>query len=158
MDKLLSDTDIKELMGHALEQADLAQMAAEVPVGAVIARLNEGIEIISRAHNEVEQKGSAVAHAEILAIERASEQIGTWRLENCILCVTLEPCTMCAGAISLSRVPQVVFGAFDQQLGAYGSRYDISESIKDGAAPRIISSVREDECVKVLQGFFASKR
>jgi len=143
------------LMGAALEEAELARKAGEVPIGAVV---GVGNTIVSRAHNEMEQRRDATAHAEVLAIGRAGGTLGDWRLKDAILCVTLEPCTMCAGAISLSRVGAVVFGVADPRLGAYGSLYDISQDERLGTPPRVISAVREDECRGLIQRFFAERR
>ena len=143
---------IDSLMAEAIREAKTSHKAGEVPVGALI--IKDG-EIIARAHNEVEVQNDATAHAELLAIRRASAKLGNWRLNDTILCVTLEPCVMCMGAIKLARIPVLVFGAWDEQMGAAGSLFDLS-SIDDKL--RVISGVREDECKRVMQSFFRSKR
>ena len=118
------DYNIDELyMLEAIHEAKKAEKLTEVPIGAVIV-LNG--EIIARAHNLRETKQSAVAHAELLAIEQACENLGSWRLENATLYVTLEPCAMCAGAILLSRIDRVVFGAFDPKGGCAGYVYEFA--------------------------------
>jgi len=146
---------IERLMDAALEEADLARGAKEVPIGAVI---GVGGAIVARAHNAMERRSDATAHAEVLAIRRAGEAAGNWRLTEAVLCVTVEPCTMCAGAISLARIGAVVFGASDPRLGAYGSLYDLSQDERLGRAPRVISGVKERECREMMQRFFSERR
>lgn len=146
---------IKFLMQAALEQARQAEEQNEVPVGAVIACRDK---IIARAHNEVEHLSQATRHAEILAIERASKITNDWRLTDCVLCVTLEPCVMCLGAIKLARVPTVVFGASDQRMGACGSLFDLTTDSRIGPVPRIISGVEEVKCSEILKNFFQKRR
>ena len=140
-------------MREALVQAKLAAAAGEVPVGAVVAK---GEEIIARAHNQVEGRKSSAAHAELLAIEQAQQHLGNWRLSDCILCVTLEPCTMCAGAIALSRIPLVVFAAEDSRQGAFGSIYDLQPQLSPEL--RLIRGVQSEAAEKLLKDFFADKR
>ena len=143
-------------MREAIVEAQLAAHSAEVPVGAVVAVCQDGLgEIIARAHNETEDRGDATAHAEVLAIQRASAVLDDWRMTDTILCVTLEPCTMCAGALNLARVPLVIYGAPDIRMGAYGSIYDLSEQPH---SPRIIRGVLEKECASLLSGFFRARR
>jgi tRNA(adenine34) deaminase len=146
---------IETLMEIALEEANLAQKSGEVPIGAVLGLRGK---VIARAHNEMERQRNATAHAEVLAIGRGGELLGDWRLNDAVLCVTVEPCTMCAGAISLSRIGTVVFGVADPRLGAYGSLYDISQDERLGATPRVISGVRENECRGLMQRFFSERR
>jgi tRNA(adenine34) deaminase len=146
---------IEYLMDKALDQARLAYGAGEVPVGAVMAQRGE---IIAAAHNEIESQHDATCHAEVLAMRRAAARLGDWRLSETILCVTLEPCTMCAGAIKLSRVSVVVFGAADEKLGAFGSLYDLSQDERIGLVPRVVSGIKTAECAALLQDFFRSKR
>lgn len=140
-----------KFMTEALKLARYACSINEVPIGAVIVYKDE---IIASAHNEVEKSNDPTAHAECLAIRRAGEKRGDWRLNECALFVTLEPCTMCIGAIKLARIPLLVFGAFDPKIGAVGSIYDLSVNTEI----RVVSNVCEHECRKVLQDFFANKR
>jgi tRNA(adenine34) deaminase len=146
---------LEHLMRQALQQAALAAACGEVPVGAVIAR---GDEVLAAAHNEMEEGRDATRHAEVLAVQRASQRLGGWRLTDSVLCVTLEPCTMCAGAIRLARIPVVVYGAPDPKLGAFGSLYDLSQDDRLGPPPRVITGVLAEECAAQLQEFFRSKR
>lgn len=142
-------------MNEALAEARLAEAAGEMPVGCVIAR--EG-EIIARAHNECEALRDATAHAELLAIRRASAACGDWRLNRCTLYVTLEPCPMCAGAIMQARVGRLVYGAADPGQGCAGSLYRIPE---DPAFPHFCPSdggVLQEECEALLKRFFARRR
>lgn len=145
----------ENLMQEALLQAKKAYELGEVPVGAVISYNNE---IISRAHNEVEKDGSVSRHAEILAIERASKYLENWRLNECILAVTLEPCTMCAGAIKLARIPTVIYALDDPRLGAFNSLFNLAQDKRLGPVPRVISGILESDSKKLLQNFFREKR
>lgn len=143
------------IMKEALKEAEKARDIGEVPVGALIVRRGE---IISRSHNRVEREQDATQHAEILAIKDASERLGNWRLSECELYVTLEPCLMCAGAIMLSRISRVYFGARDPRIGALGSLFDISQL---GGMPHqfeVYQQLLGDECSKILKEFFASQR
>ena len=146
---------LEYLMSESLKEARKAVELDEVPVGCVIARDNQ---IISRAHNLVNQNNDSSCHAEILALQSASKLVGDWRLEQCLLCVTLEPCTMCIGAIRNARIPVIVFGAHDERLGACGSIYDISLDSRLGPVPRVISGIQAKDSVDLLQAFFKSKR
>ncbi|MEE0970519.1 MAG: tRNA adenosine(34) deaminase TadA [Clostridia bacterium] len=141
-------------MMEAINEAKKAGMEGDVPVGAIIVR---GDEIISMAHNTRENGGSAINHAEILAIDIASKQLGTWRLSDCTLYVTLEPCPMCAGAVINSRISKVVYGAKDAKAGALGSLIDLT-SYPFNHKPICISGVLENECKNILKDFFAKKR
>lgn len=147
---------IENLMDRSIVLARTAAGLGEVPVGAVVAGIQG--EILGEAHNEMEVCRQAGAHAEMLAMRRASERLGNWRLSDTVLCVTLEPCTMCIGAIKLARVPVVIFGAFDPRLGAVGSLYDLSIDSRSGAPPRVITGVRGEECSEILKGFFKGRR
>jgi tRNA(adenine34) deaminase len=143
------------LMTLALEEADKAVAAGEVPVGAVLA---EGEEVVARGHNLTESAPCAASHAEMLVIEEGSKKLNKWRLSEAILVVTLEPCTMCTGAIKLARIPTIAFGALDPRAGAMGSLYDLSTDPRTGIPPRIISGIREEECSNRLKEFFRMKR
>jgi len=142
-------------MGLALQEARRAAEIDEVPIGAVIVKDDE---IIAKAHNLRETLQDATAHAELLAIRQACEVLGTWRLIGCTLYVTLEPCPMCAGAIILSRVDRLVFGAKDPKGGACGSVINIPADERFNHRPEIVEGVLADECGDILRTFFQSKR
>lgn len=146
---------INYLMHEALAEAQAAAEHHEVPVGAVIA-LNE--KIIGRGRNTTEADKTVIAHAEVHAIHSASRAVDNWRLSECIMCVTLEPCTMCLGAIRLARISTLIFGAGDSKQGAVGSLYDLSQDPRVGAPLRTIHGVRSTECENLLRAFFAAKR
>ena len=142
-------------MNIALELAKIAEKSGEVPVGAVI--VDKKGEIISKAHNLRETQKNALAHAELIAIEDACKAFGGWRLSDCTLYVTLEPCPMCTGAIVNSRIKRVVFGAYDMQAGCCGSvvnfnAYPFNHSFE------IVGGIMENECRELLTGFFNKKR
>ncbi len=147
--------NFEEYMREALLEADRAALAQEVPVGAVLVHKEK---IIARAFNTVEQDRSVAAHAEMKVINQASSLIGNWRLSDTVLCVTLEPCPMCAGAIRLSRIPTLVFGARDQRMGAFGSLYDLAYDRAFGPEPRVVSGILEQECAARLKDFFQRRR
>ncbi len=142
--------DYEALMELALGQAKLS--GRDVPVGAVI--LGPEGNVLASASNERELSGDPTAHAELLAIQRLGKEKGSWRLEDLTLVVTLEPCVMCAGAIIAARIPRVVFGAFDERVGAAGSRYDLLRDARLGTPVEVIAGVREKECAELLKGFF----
>lgn len=142
-------------MGEALRQARRAGAAEEVPVGAVIVR--EGL-VIARAFNQVELLKDATAHAEMLAITQAEEALGDWRLNDCTLYVTKEPCPMCAGAIVHVRLARVVFGASDAKAGAAGSALNLLQFPSLNHRCAITPGVREPECRELLRAFFAAQR
>ncbi|MDP3444263.1 MAG: nucleoside deaminase, partial [Ignavibacteria bacterium] len=127
----------------------------EVPIGAIIVKDGK---IISRAHNLREKNQISTAHAEVLAINKACKKLNTWRLEGCVLYVTLEPCTMCAGASILSRVDGIVYGAKDPKGGSLGSLYDISLIKGFNHYPWIVSGICEEESSELLKNFFRIKR
>ena len=144
----------EELMRAALAQAELAARAGEVPVGAVVAKDGE---IVAQAHNLRESGKNATYHAELLAIDAACKALGGWRLWQCELYVTLEPCPMCAGAIINSRIKRVYFGAFDKKAGSFGSVADFN-NIPYNHKPEIVSGVMADECSNLLTEFFKNLR
>lgn len=144
----------QSFMEEALKQAKKAAKKDEVPVGAVIVRRGK---IISRARNEREDRKDPLAHAELLAIKRAARKIGGWRLSDCILYVTLEPCPMCAGAIANSRISEVVFGAYDKKGGAYGSLYNIADG-RLNHTPNVQGGFMQKQCAEILKAYFATKR
>jgi tRNA(adenine34) deaminase len=140
----------------ALRVARDALAAGEVPVGAVV--LDRSGVLISSAHNERETGADPTAHAELLALRRAGEALGSWHLDGCVLAVTLEPCTMCAGAAVLARVARLVFGAWDPKAGAVGSLWDVVRDRRLNHRPEVAAGVREQECSRLLADFFAAKR
>ena len=138
------------------ELIQVAQSSNEVPVAACV--VDQQGKVISIAHNQTIENHDPTAHAEIVAIREASKKLSSWRLENCTLIVTLEPCVMCAGAIKTARIPRVVFGAWDERVGGSGSRYDILRDSRLGPEVEVIPGVLEDENSKLLSNFFAEKR
>lgn len=145
----------EHFMNLALEQANAARELDEVPVGALIVR---GTRVIGAAHNLCQQLRDPTAHAEMIAITQAAESIGDWRLENCTLYVTLEPCPMCAGAILQSRIPVVVFGTTDPKAGAVVSMYELLNDSRMNHQSEIVSGVLANQCGSILTEFFQSKR
>jgi tRNA(adenine34) deaminase len=143
-------------MQQAIVIANEVKSSGDVPVGALI--VNEAGEILSSGKNEREKDNDPTAHAEILAIRRAGEKLGSWRLDDLTLIVTLEPCVMCAGAILQSRIRRLVFGAFDQKAGAVGSSLDVIRDVRALSKVEVVSGVLEKECAKLLTDFFATKR
>ena len=144
----------ERFMQAAIEQAHLAGDAGETPVGAVV--VQDG-KIIAVGRNLRETNQNATAHAEIMAIGEACSHLGRWRLHDCTLYVTLEPCPMCAGAILNARLMRVVFGAFDPKAGCFGSVIDMSK-MGFNHCPRLAGGVREEECSRLLQDFFRALR
>jgi tRNA(adenine34) deaminase len=145
-----------EHMEMALEEARIAVMEDEVPIGAVIVSLQRGV--IASAHNLRETLKDPTAHAEMIAITQAAEALQSWRLENCILYVTLEPCPMCAGAIVLARLPMIVYGTTDPKAGACDTLYHITNDPRLNHRAQVVSGVRADSCAAILSEFFAAKR
>ncbi|WP_396953622.1 tRNA adenosine(34) deaminase TadA [Neobacillus niacini] len=142
-------------MEEAINEAKKAEALAEVPIGAIV--VIDG-KIISRAYNLRESKQSAVAHAEILAIEQACQETGSWRLENAVLYVTLEPCAMCSGAIILSRIKRVVYGAQDPKGGCAGTFMNLLQDDRFNHQSEVTSGVLEEECGQLLSDFFRKLR
>jgi tRNA(adenine34) deaminase len=143
-------------MEMALEEAEAAAREDEVPVGAVIVSLRLGV--IGRAHNQRELLHDPTAHAEMIAITQAAQALRSWRLEDCVLYVTLEPCPMCAGAIVQARLPLVVYGATDPKAGACDTLYRITSDARLNHRAQVISGVLVERCAAVLSDFFAQKR
>jgi tRNA(adenine34) deaminase len=139
-----------------LALAEAAQSGHDVPVGALVVTASG--EIIARAHNNREITHDPTGHAEIIAIREATAALKDWRLEGCTLVVTLEPCVMCAGAIVAARIPRVVFGAWDERVGASGSLYDLLRDARLGSPVEVIAGVKEKEAAQQLRDFFSSKR
>lgn len=142
-------------MQQALKEANKAKLKDEVPIGCVIVYQDK---IIARAHNTKEYSQQAIDHAEIRAIRKANKKLGSWRLDECTLYVTLEPCPMCAGAIMQSRIKKVVFGASDPKGGSYGSTINMSEVKGLNHYPTIVKGVMEKESEILLKDFFKLKR
>jgi tRNA(adenine34) deaminase len=145
----------EELMQLAIEQAMLARELDEVPIGAVIAR---GSEIIATGHNRRQIDADPTAHAELLAIRAAAERLGDWRLEDCTLAVTLEPCCMCAGAIVLARIPTLIYGASDPKAGAVDTLYRLCSDDRLNHITEVTAGVLADECGALLTDFFRAQR
>jgi tRNA(adenine34) deaminase len=145
----------EHFMRLALREAERALEHEDVPVGAVV--VHDG-EVAGLGHNERELREDPTAHAEILAIREASRMRGTWRLLDCVLYVTLEPCAMCAGAIVLARIPRVVFGASDPKAGAAGSVLDVLAEPRLNHRPDVSSGLLATEAAALLEAFFGSRR
>jgi tRNA(adenine34) deaminase len=143
-------------MRDALAQAALAPAHADVPVGAVV--LDESGAVLAAERNARERLGDPTAHAELLALRAAAAARGEWRLEGATLAVTVEPCTMCAGAIGLARVARVVFGAWEPKTGAAGSLWDVLRDRRLAHRPEVVSGVLAAESAALLEGFFAARR
>lgn len=143
-------------MRSALVAAAAAAAAGDVPIGAVV--LDEQGAEISRGFNTREATGDPAGHAEVIALRAAATARGEWRLSGCTLVVTLEPCTMCAGATVLSRVDRLVFGAFDEKAGAVGSLWDVVRDRRLNHRPEVVSGVLEQECAAALADFFVDQR
>lgn len=141
-------------MKHALQKAKTAKRYGEVPIGAVIVKDGK---VISTGRNMREKRKNALHHAEIIAIDRACKKLGAWRLIDCTLYVTMEPCPMCAGAIINSRIKRVVFGCYDKKAGALGSVFDISQYPMNHKF-EYTGGVLEHECAGILSDFFAELR
>lgn len=147
---------IKVAMGRALYLADRARANGDVPVGAVV--LDEAGKIIGEGWNTREIDRDPAGHAEMMALRNAAKKVGSWRLDSATMVVTLEPCTMCAGAIVLSRLRRLVFGAWDEKAGACGSVRDVVRDSRLNHQVEVISGVLADECAVQLRGFFSTRR
>lgn len=148
-------TSHHEAMRLALAEAAAAELHGDVPIGAVVVR--DGVVIASR-HNERELTGDPTAHAEVLALRDAAAQVGHWRLLDCTLYVTLEPCVMCAGALVNSRIGAVVYGATDPKAGAVESLYHVCADDRLNHRPPVEGGVLADDCGRLLKAFFAARR
>lgn len=143
-------------MEMALDEAAMAADEDEVPVGAVVVSLDKGI--IARAHNQREKLRDPTAHAEMIAITQAANALQAWRLDNCVLYVTLEPCPMCAGAIVQARIPLLVYGAADPKAGACNTLYQITTDPRLNHRARVVGGILADRCGAILSEFFSRKR
>lgn len=142
-------------MARALEMAQKAKYLGEIPVGAVITLDNR---LIAEAHNEKEQNSDATAHAEVLVIQRASKELGRWRLKDCTMYVTLEPCLMCLGAVISARLDRLVYGALDKKAGAVESTYKFSETTHFNHYPKLTSGVLAEKSGVIIKEFFQELR
>src|SRR5947209_7248706 len=143
-------------MELALDEAEFAAREDEVPIGAVIVSLQKGV--VGRAHNQREALCDPTAHAELIAMTQAARALGSWRLENCVLYVTLEPCPMCAGAVVQARIPYVVYGTADPKAGACDTLYQIVSDPRLNHRARLVRGVLAGRCAGVLTDFFSAKR
>lgn len=143
-------------MRAAIEATGMASTHGDVPIGCVV--LGPQGQTLASACNERELTGDPTAHAEVVALRRAAERLGSWRLDGCTLVVTLEPCTMCAGAIVLSRVERLVFGAFDDKAGAVASLFDVVRDPRLNHRPEVVSGVLAEESAALLREFFTAHR
>ncbi|MDT0389314.1 MULTISPECIES: tRNA adenosine(34) deaminase TadA [Streptomyces] len=143
-------------MRLALDEAAEAVRGGDVPVGAVVLA-PDGTTVLAAGHNEREAGGDPTAHAEVLALRRAAAALGRWRLAGCTLVVTLEPCTMCAGAIQQSRVDRLVYGARDEKAGAAGSLWDLVRDRRLNHRPEVIEGVLAEDCAALLTAFFRDR-
>jgi tRNA(adenine34) deaminase len=150
----MREPDLQEAMRLALREARRA--AGDVPVGAVV--LGPSGQLLGAGRNERERTGDPTAHAEVVALRQAAVRLGEWRLTGCTLVVTLEPCTMCAGAAVLARVERLVYGAIDPKAGAVGSLWDVVRDRRLNHRPEVIAGVLAEECGELLTGFFAHRR
>jgi tRNA(adenine34) deaminase len=151
----MTRADDDRWMELALAEASAAATAGDVPVGAVIVRDDK---VVAAAGNRTLRDQDPTAHAELIVIRQASAMLGSWRLERCVLYVTLEPCAMCAGAIVLARLPRVVFGAWDDKAGMAGSVADLLRHPKLNHRPEVLAGIRAAECGALLTQFFQERR
>lgn len=149
-------TSYDAAMRLALDEAEIARATGDVPVGAVV--LDAAGEVIARGRNVREQHADPTGHAEIVALRGAAAARGRWRLDDCTLVVTLEPCTMCAGAIVQARVARLVFGAWDPKAGAVGSLWDVVRDRRLNHRPEVVGGVLAEESATLLEDLFAERR
>ncbi|MDQ1534686.1 MAG: tRNA(adenine34) deaminase [Actinomycetota bacterium] len=157
MPNLPPEAMLSDLMSVALDEAGAALAHDDVPVGAVVARIADGL-VVASAHNEKELRGDATAHAEVLALQAASQVIGGWRLGGHALISTIEPCPMCAGAALAARVDLVVFGAADPRAGAAGSLYNLAADPRLNHEIPVVPGVHAEACAALVERFFAARR
>ena len=143
-------------MGQALDVASGALASGDVPVGALV--FSPDGEVLGSGHNLREANGDPTAHAEVVAIRAAASALGSWRLQDCTLVVTLEPCVMCAGALTLARIGRLVLGAWDPKAGACGSVWDVVRDRRATHRVEVVGGVRQQECSQILLDFFAGHR
>jgi len=145
-----------EFMRRALLEAQAAARHGDVPIGAVV--IDASGEVVGAGQNRREVDHDPTAHAEVVALRDAAARLGSWRLDDCSLVVTLEPCTMCAGAVVQARVGRLVFGAWNEEMGAVGTLWDVVRDRRLHHRPEVVSGVLADECASLLQAFFAEHR
>jgi tRNA(adenine34) deaminase len=150
------EASFEAAMRAALAEAEAAPDTGDVPVGAVV--LDAAGTVIARGRNRREADGDPTAHAEIVAIKAAARSVGEWRLDGLTLIVTLEPCTMCAGAITAARLSRLVYGAADPRAGAVGSLWDVVRDQRLAPVPEVVGGVLADECLNVIRRFFSEHR
>ncbi len=143
-------------MGVALAEAEKAGEAGDIPIGAIV--MDAHGDILAVARNEREKSGDPTAHAEILALRSAAAILGDWRLEGCTLVVTLEPCPMCAGAVVMSRISRLVFGAWNEKYGAAGSAWDLVRDRRLNHRPEVVGGVLEAECGRLVHDYLSLRR
>ncbi|MFS1664029.1 tRNA adenosine(34) deaminase TadA [Streptococcus sp. zg-JUN1979] len=151
----LSESDKAYFMREALSEAEKSLNKDEIPIGCVIVKDGD---IIGRGHNAREELQEAILHAEMMAITEANHKVGNWRLLDCTLFVTIEPCVMCSGAIGLARIPRVIYGAKNAKFGAAGSLYDILSDERLNHRVAVETGVLEEECRAIMRQFFKQKR
>jgi tRNA(adenine34) deaminase len=149
----LTDEDAMEI---AIAEARTGGAAGEIPIGAVV--LDATGTLIARSHNEREARHDPIAHAEVMALRAAAADLGRWRLDDCTLVVTLEPCPMCAGAVVMSRIRKLVFGAWNDEYGAAGSRWDLVRDRRLNHRSEVIGGIRADECGAMVREFMVAQR
>jgi tRNA(adenine34) deaminase len=152
----LPPLDHERWMHEAILEAHEAERHGDVPIGAVV--VGDDGTVLGRGRNEREHDEDPTAHAEILALRRAAAALGTWRVHDATLYVTLEPCAMCAGATVLARIPRVVYGCTDPKAGACGSVLDVTAEPRLNHRPHVVGGVLEDECAELLRAFFRARR
>ena len=145
-----------DAMGLALDAARAGARAGEIPIGAVV--IGPDGDVIATAHNAREGSHDPTAHAEILALRSAAGLLGRWRLDDCTMVVTMEPCPMCAGAVVMSRLRRLVFGAWNEEYGAAGSRWDLVRDRRLNHRAEVVGGVRADECGAIVGAFMADQR
>ena len=153
---MVAGADDVRWMTVAIDEARAALGSGDVPVGAVV--VGPDGEVVGRGHNARERDHDPTAHAEVVALRAASARLGRWRLDDCTLVVTLEPCVMCAGATVLARVPRLVLGAWDPKAGACGSQWDVVRDRRLNHRVEVLGGVLEDECGALLREFFEERR
>ena len=151
----LNSLSDESLMRLALQQAEVAAQLGEVPVGAVLVHQSQ---VIAQAHNLRESQADPTAHAEMLVIRAAAQRMGSWRLEDCTLVVTLEPCPMCAGAIVNARIPRLVYGTTDPKMGCVDTLHRLCTDERFNHRVQVTSGVLAQECAQVLKDFFVKRR
>ena len=149
----LSDGDA---MSVAIDEAHVGVAEGEIPIGAVVLGPDGGV--IARAHNRREGSHDPTAHAEVLALRQAAAHLGRWRLDDCTMVVTMEPCPMCAGAVVMSRLGRLVFGAWNEEYGAAGSRWDLVRDRRLNHRAEVVGGVRADECGAIVTSFMSAHR